>query len=128
MERNDMSTAPQLTDREGAPVVVEQAPGDRTYRIFYEGDDRELGHADYLDREADGVPERIFHHTVVDDEFGGRGLAGVLVAEALEDARAQGRTVVPVCSYVAHWIGKNNWDGDVADVDDEVQEWLADQG
>lgn len=119
-----MSTAAQLTDREGTPVVVEPAPEANTYRIFYEGDTRQLGHTDYLDRDS----ERIFHHTVVDDAFSGRGLAGVLVSAALEDTREQGRTVVPVCSYVAHWIEKNSWDGVVAPVTDEVQEWIADQG
>jgi predicted GNAT family acetyltransferase len=131
-ERTDMSTAPQLTDREGTPVVLERAPEENTYRIFYVGDDRLLGHADYLDRPANAASgrgaERVFHHTVVDDEFAGRGLAGVLVSAALADARGQGLPVVPVCSYVAQWIRKNDWDGAVAPVTDDVQEWLADQG
>lgn len=119
-----------LTDRTGAAVEVRPLEGRDAYGIFFTGEDNPVGHADFLDREGrDGVdgPERIFHHTVVDPAYGGRGLAGVLTEQALAETKAQGYTVVPVCTYVAGWIAKNNWDGNTAPVTDDVQEWVADQ-
>lgn len=121
-------TTDQLTDRQGTPVEVRALPEEDSYGIYYPGQDRPAGQAHYLDRQTADGPERVFHHTAVDVEYGGRGLAGLLVEQALSDAREQDLTVVPVCSYVAHWITKNSWDGKVAPVTDEVQEWVADQG
>ena len=54
------------------------------------------GHAYFLTG-PDAETERIFHHTVVDEQFGCRGLSKFLVAEALDDSRERGVTVVPVC-------------------------------
>ncbi|AGP30420.1 hypothetical protein A606_03855 [Corynebacterium terpenotabidum Y-11] len=98
------------------------------YGVFYAGDAQPVGVAEFLDRDTGAGPQRIFHHTFVGEDFGGRGLAGLLVAAALDDARAAGREVVPMCSFVARWIAKNNWSGAVATVTDEVEEWVADQG
>ena len=61
------------------------------------------GFADY--RDADGVRE--FPHTVVSPEYGGRGLAGRLIAEALEHTRSEGLAVLPSCSFVAGYIDKH---------------------
>lgn len=121
-------TTGQLTDHEGTPVEIRALPERDSYGIFYTGQDRPAGQAHYLDREAPYGTERIFHHTAVDVEYGGRGLAGLLVERALADARDRDLTVVPVCSYVAHWITRHDWAGKVAPVTDEVQEWVADQG
>lgn len=41
-----------------------------------------------------------FTHTEVDPAFKGRGLARVLVTEALEDTRRRGLAVLPFCPYV----------------------------
>ncbi len=49
----------------------------------------------------------IFTHTLVPPELRGRGIAEKLVRAALADARAQGRTVVPACSYVAKFIERH---------------------
>lgn len=48
--------------------------------------------------------QRIFHHTVVDEAFGGRGLAGVLTREALTASVAAGHRIVPVCPFVVRWL------------------------
>lgn len=45
-----------------------------------------------------------FTHTVVPPALRGRGIAGRLVAGALDDAQARGLKVVPACSYVARYI------------------------
>jgi len=39
--------------------------------------------------------------------LGGRGIAAALVETALAHARAEGRRVVPECSYVAAYVGKH---------------------
>ena len=48
---------------------------------------------------ADGET-RIADHTLVPAEIGGRGVAAALVDALIEDARTQGFTIVPQCSYV----------------------------
>lgn len=48
-----------------------------------------------------------FMHTVVKEEFGDRGWAGVLVRGALEAARDREWTVVPICTYVRRWLARN---------------------
>jgi predicted GNAT family acetyltransferase len=45
-----------------------------------------------------------FLHTEVDADHGGRGLAGVLVRFALDDARRRGLSVLPHCPYVRRFI------------------------
>lgn len=62
------------------------------------------GFADYSDG-TDGVRE--FPHTVVASEFGGRGLAGKLVGEALRVTSAEGLRVRPSCSFVAGYLDKH---------------------
>ncbi|EKT77239.1 hypothetical protein WSS_A38687 [Rhodococcus opacus M213] len=45
-----------------------------------------------------------FMHTVVKEEFGGRGLAAILVGEALSSARRRGWKVRPICTYVQRYL------------------------
>ncbi|HMT50764.1 GNAT family N-acetyltransferase [Dietzia sp. UBA5065] len=73
-------------------------------------DDVVAGYADYGD--ADGV--RTFPHTVVAEEFGGRGLAGTMVGEALRMTREEGLRVRPACSFVARYVEKNPDSADLA--------------
>ncbi len=48
---------------------------------------------------ARGTP-RIADHTLVPPEIGGRGVAAALVEALVADAKDQGFTIVPQCSYV----------------------------
>jgi predicted GNAT family acetyltransferase len=57
-------------------------------------------------REGDGGVVAM-PHTVVEDAFEGRGLAGELVRGALDDLRARGRLVHPFCPYVKGWIQRH---------------------
>ncbi|WP_313814937.1 GNAT family N-acetyltransferase [Glutamicibacter sp.] len=69
--------------------------------------DKRIGAAHYRDYEgADGV-ERVFFHTTVDEEYGGQGLASVLVKFALENTIAAGAKIVPVCPYVKAYVAKH---------------------
>lgn len=47
-----------------------------------------------------------FTHTGVPSELGGRGLGGQLVRAGLDYARAEGLSVIPLCSFVAAYIQK----------------------
>lgn len=73
-------------------------------------DDVVAGYADYGD--ADGV--RTFPHTVVAEEFGGRGLAGQMVGEALRLTREEGLRVRPACSFVERYVEKNPGSAELA--------------
>lgn len=48
-----------------------------------------------------------FQRTYVPGELRGRGVAGKLVARALDLAREQGLTVVPTCSYVRGFLERH---------------------
>lgn len=62
------------------------------------------GHLDW-ERAGDGV--RVATHTIVPPEIGGRGIAALLVDRLIEDARAEGFTIVPQCWYVAKKFDQN---------------------
>jgi uncharacterized protein len=50
-------------------------------------------------------PGRIsFTHTEVPDALAGRGIGKRLVKAALDDVRAKGLKVVPICPFVKHYI------------------------
>ena len=49
----------------------------------------------------------IFTHTYVPTSLRGKGIAEKLVRAGLEWARAEGRRVVPECSYVAAFIQRH---------------------
>ena len=80
---------------------VRNAPEQSRYEI--RDGDRLLGIADY-ERRGDQVR---FTHTEVDPSAGESGLGSRLVQAALDDVRAKGGSVVPLCSFVRGWIGKH---------------------
>jgi len=49
----------------------------------------------------------VFTHTEVDKPFEGRGLASLLVRTVLDDTRARGLKVNPVCPFTRSWIEKH---------------------
>jgi uncharacterized protein len=49
----------------------------------------------------------VFPHTEIQPDRRNQGLAAILVRAALDDAREQGRSVVPECSYVRDFIEAN---------------------
>ncbi len=106
------------TDKTGAPTTVSKE-SDR-FSISVEG--QKVGFTEYVDRDG----QRIFPHTEVLDEFGGRGLATILVDEALKATRDAGLRIVAVCPMVAGFVEKHQEFADVADpVDTDVKRWLA---
>lgn len=84
-------------------IVVRHAPERDRYELV--DGEQVVGHTDYRELSTDGaVTHRDFLHTEVDDAYGGRGLASVLVRFALDDVRASGLRIVPHCPYVAGWL------------------------
>ncbi|MBU6484919.1 MAG: N-acetyltransferase [Betaproteobacteria bacterium] len=60
----------------------------------------------YCDYRRDGTVLQLVH-TEVPAALEGRGIAAGLVAAALAWARAEGLTVVPVCSYVRAYMRRH---------------------
>lgn len=48
-----------------------------------------------------------YTHTRVEPEFEGRGVGSTLARAVLDDARARGRTVVPICPFLRGWLEKH---------------------
>lgn len=48
-----------------------------------------------------------YKHTLVPEALGGRGIAGYLVKNILDDAAAKGLRVKPTCPYVKSYIDKH---------------------
>nr|WP_246422557.1 GNAT family N-acetyltransferase [Nocardiopsis mwathae] len=49
----------------------------------------------------------VFTHTEVDPVHEGRGVGGSLVRGALDDVRARGLAVLPLCPFVKGWIRRH---------------------
>ncbi|WP_156686278.1 GNAT family N-acetyltransferase [Mycobacterium sp. Marseille-P9652] len=105
------------TDKTGAEVTV--ATEDGRYTIAVDG--KMVGLADFADRDN----QRVFYHTEIDPSYGGRGLATILIEEALNEARGEGKRIVPVCSMVVTVLKKHPEYDDITDpVTSDVQRWL----
>jgi predicted GNAT family acetyltransferase len=55
----------------------------------------------------------VLPHTEIEAWRRGQGLGAILVQGALDDIRAAGRTVVPVCWYVAKYIDQHPQEQDL---------------
>ena len=49
----------------------------------------------------------MFTHTEVLAEFEGKGVGSAIARHVLDEARADGKHVIPVCQFVAGWIRKH---------------------
>lgn len=91
---------------------VQHRPDESRYALIDNGEDgtaaKEIGEESYLDIPADNRTERIFYHTLVNEEYGGQGLASRLVRVVVEEAITAGLAVVPVCPYVVQWLQKHS--------------------
>jgi predicted GNAT family acetyltransferase len=83
-----------------AATVVDNKAADR-YELLLEGE--RVG--ELLYRAHDDFLTLI--HTEVDPRFEGRGLADHLVTSALDDIRERGLQIVPICPYVAAFMGRH---------------------
>jgi predicted GNAT family acetyltransferase len=106
------------TDKTGAPTTV--TAEDKRYSIAVDG--QAVGFAEFVER--DGL--RVFTHTEVSKDYEGRGLATILVGEALQATRADGIRIVAVCPLVAAYVKKHQEFADAVDpVDRDIKRWLS---
>ncbi|MFT3901065.1 MAG: GNAT family N-acetyltransferase [Gordonia sp. (in: high G+C Gram-positive bacteria)] len=84
---------------------VDHQPARERYEAFLDedGTEKSIGYVDYMTEPN----TMLLTHTVVHEQFGGRGFAGQLVKYVLDDARANGQQIVPVCSYIQSYVTKH---------------------
>ncbi len=85
-------------------MSIEIKPGQDRYDILVDG--KPAGFLEIRTSARDRTRSE-FRHTEISDDFSGQGLAGKLVAAALDDTRAQGKSVLPYCPYVRSYIAKH---------------------
>ena len=78
-------------------TTIASNPAESRYEVLVDG---ELGGFLSYALEDDAIDLR---HTVVLPTHRGQGLAGMLTERAFDDARAQGRKVIPTCPFVLSW-------------------------
>jgi len=89
-------------------------------KYVIEIDGTEAGFAAYHIRSG---PLYFFYHTVVHDEFGGKGTGSQLARGALDDVRANGGSIVPLCPFIAAWLKRHPEYDDM--VDHEIWERVS---
>ena len=96
-----------------------------SHDLTYGGVDAEAGTAQRFPLyDRDG--QRMFLHTEVADAFEGRGLATILITEALQATRDAGLRIVAVCTMVAAYVDKHHEFDDAVDpVSRDIKRWLA---
>ena len=83
-----------------APGAVIDDAGNHRFLLEQEGSEAELVYRRNGRR-------LVLVHTEVPDEIGGRGIGGRLVRAAVEQARQDGLTLVPICPYATQWLHKH---------------------
>lgn len=91
----------KASSENNSTITVVATPERSRFEVLDHG--TAVGKALYLDRDG----RRVFFHTVVDEAYGGRGLASDLVRTALDATLAQGLVPVGVCPYVHAWLEKH---------------------
>ncbi|MFC4294043.1 GNAT family N-acetyltransferase [Novosphingobium tardum] len=81
---------------DGLTITRHDQGGSGEYQAHLDGSDH-TGRLTYVRRGDTLVAE----HTLVPSEIGGRGIAAKLVEAMIADARREGLTIEPQCSYVA---------------------------
>lgn len=66
-----------------------------------------IGKAAYKTYDDGGSPQRIFYHTVINEEYGGQGFAGRLAEVALNETVSEGLRIVPVCPFIKKFLTKH---------------------
>jgi predicted GNAT family acetyltransferase len=94
LEEEEMTTDP--TPRDSAPALLvthEESETKGRYVIRLAGAEAEMTYS------RAGQHLIIIDHTSVPDALRGRGLGEVLVHHAVEEARAAGRMIIPLCPF-----------------------------
>ena len=92
-------------------IEVRHQPEQHRYEIIV--DDAIAGIAEYEERDGRDV----FVHTEIDPSYEGQGLGGKLAKGALDAENAAGRKIVPLCPFIAGYIGKHPEYADLVDAE-----------
>lgn len=98
-----MTQSPNESETESVNVL--DVPEQHRFEIAVDG--QPAGFTEYVDGTGDDAGVRTFPHTVIEEAYGGRGLATLLIRTALDAARVADLAVVPQCSAVRRFIAKN---------------------
>ena len=90
----------QHTPMEADEARISVRDNPRTSRFELRVNEVLAGYVTYRDARSG----RAFEHTVIASEYEGRGLASQLIRFALDEARANGRNVLPFCPFVRSFI------------------------
>jgi predicted GNAT family acetyltransferase len=88
-------------------IQVVDNPAKRRYEALVDG--AFAGYVLYQQREG----ALVLIHTDVGDEFEGEGVGSRLIAGALDDIRARGLQVTPLCPFAAAYIERHAEYGDL---------------
>lgn len=80
---------------------VSDNPQALRYEITVDG-----GTAGFIDYRK-GRGTLVFTHTEVDPDYEGQGVAGALARGALDDVRARGLKMVPLCPFIQRYIDRH---------------------
>ena len=86
-------------------ITVRHNPDRDRFEILDAGN--VIGKAAYKEYDGGASPERIFYHTVINEEYGGQGLAGQLATVALDETVKAGVGIVPVCPFIKKFLAKH---------------------
>ncbi len=86
-------------------VTIRHNPARHRFEVMTSG--TVIGKAVYTEYDGGASPERIFYHTVINEEYGGQGLAGKLAKVALTETVESGRAIVAVCPYIKKYVRKH---------------------
>lgn len=100
---NAEAAPPKRSETTLSPIAVSHNPGRNRFEMLDGGN--LIGQAAYVDRDDDR--QRVFYHTVIEEAYGGQGLAGSLAAQALDETVAAGLAIVPVCPFIKKYLGKH---------------------
>ena len=89
------------TTKDGRPVELSRDDDGKRYTASVDG--RVAALAEFIPT-AELV---VFTHTETDPSFEGQGVASQLVRWALDDVRARGLAVLPLCPFVKAYIAKH---------------------
>ncbi|MGD9792772.1 MAG: GNAT family N-acetyltransferase [Acidimicrobiia bacterium] len=92
-------------------IEVRHQPDQHRYEIVV--DDAVAGFAEYKERDG----RHVFDHTVIDPSYEGQGLGGKLASGALDSEAAAGGKIVPLCAFIAGYIGKHPEYADLVDTE-----------
>jgi predicted GNAT family acetyltransferase len=79
----------------------EERDGEGRYHLTLEGHTAEMTYS----KARDGVI--VIDHTLVPESLEGRGLGLALVKKAIDDARSEGRKILPLCSFAKTQFDRN---------------------